>query len=162
MRLTSYDMRTPAENAALLAFIDAATSDADPGYPYGAAFIPWQETPEANRILWRYLQERRPAVIVATGGSSLLVEPLRTGRFGRLGNELHRRITVAISYRYESDPASGHIRPIRARLAGVLCAAEILSGMSSPSRSISRLACGMDCGAKPANRFSKPTPTPLP
>jgi hypothetical protein len=29
-------MRTPAEDAALSAFIDAATSDADPGYPQGA------------------------------------------------------------------------------------------------------------------------------
>ena len=44
-------MRTPPENAALLAFIDAATNDADPGYPHGAAFIPWQETPQTNRIL---------------------------------------------------------------------------------------------------------------
>lgn len=35
-------MRTPAEDAALAAFKDAATSDGDPGYPLGAAFIPWQ------------------------------------------------------------------------------------------------------------------------
>jgi hypothetical protein len=34
-------MRTPAENTALSAFMGPATSDADPGYPYGAAFIPW-------------------------------------------------------------------------------------------------------------------------
>jgi hypothetical protein len=93
-------MRTPAEKAALLAFVDAATSDAGPGYPYGAAIIPWQETPQTNRILWRYLQEGRPAVLVATDGSSMLVEPLRTGRFGRLRNELLRRITVGISCRY--------------------------------------------------------------
>ena len=33
-------MPTPAEDAALSAFIDAATSDDDPGYPHGAAFIP--------------------------------------------------------------------------------------------------------------------------
>src|SRR6188472_2851102 len=85
-------MRTPAESAALLAFIDAATSDADSGYPYGAAFIPWQETPQTNRILWRYLQEGRPVVVVATDGSSMLVEPLRTGPFSRLRNELLRRI----------------------------------------------------------------------
>jgi hypothetical protein len=32
-------MSTPAEDAALSTFIDAATSDADPGYPHGAAFI---------------------------------------------------------------------------------------------------------------------------
>jgi len=109
-------MRTSAENAALLAFIDAATSDADPGYPYGAAFIPWQETPQTDRILWRYLQEGRPAVVVATDGSRMLVEPLRTSRFGRLRNELLQRITVAISYRYGSGPAMGRIRPIRAEI----------------------------------------------
>lgn len=109
-------MRTPAENAALLAFIDAATSDADRGYPHGAAFVPWQETPQTNRILWRSLQEGRPAVVVAPDGSSLLVEPLRTGRFVRLRNELLRRTTVAISYRYGSGPAMGRIRPIRAEI----------------------------------------------
>lgn len=109
-------MCTPAENAALLAFIDAATSNADPGSPHGAAFIPWQETPLTNRILWRYLREGRPPVVVATDDSSMLVEPLRTGRFGRLRNELLRRTTVAISYRYGSGPAMGRIRPIRAEI----------------------------------------------
>jgi len=29
-------MRTPAEKAALSRFVDAATSDADPGYQHGA------------------------------------------------------------------------------------------------------------------------------
>lgn len=109
-------MCTPAENAALLAFIDAVTSDADPGYPYGAAFIPWQETPETNLILWRYLQEGRPAVIVATDDSSMLVEPLRTGRFGRLRNKLLRRIAVGISYRYGGARTTGRVRPIRAEI----------------------------------------------
>jgi hypothetical protein len=33
-------MRTPAEDATLSTFIDAPASDADPGYPHGAAFIP--------------------------------------------------------------------------------------------------------------------------
>lgn len=33
-------MPTAAEKAALLAFIDACLSDEDPGYPYGAAFVP--------------------------------------------------------------------------------------------------------------------------
>lgn len=50
-------MRTPAEDAALSAFIDTATRDVDPGYPHGAAFIPWQETPQTDHILWRYLHE---------------------------------------------------------------------------------------------------------
>jgi hypothetical protein len=110
-------MPTTAENAALLAFIEAATSDADPGYPSGAAFIPWQETPQTNRVLWRYLREGRPAVVVAADGSSMLVEPLQTGRFGRLRTGLLRRITVAISYRYERGPAMGSIRPIRAEIS---------------------------------------------
>jgi hypothetical protein len=109
-------MRTPAENAALFAFIDAATSDTDPGYPYGAALIPWQETLQTNRILWRYLQEGRSAVVFATDGSSMLVEPLRTGRFGRLRNKLLRRIAVGISYRCGGAPAVGHIRPIRVEI----------------------------------------------
>lgn len=100
----------------MLTFIDAATSDADPGYPYGAAFIPWQETPQTNRILWRYLQEGRPAVVVATDGSSMLVEPLRTGPFSRLRNELLRRIAVGISYRSGGAPTMGRTRPIRAEI----------------------------------------------
>jgi hypothetical protein len=109
-------MRTPAENVAMLAFIDAATSDADPGYPSGAAFIPWQETPQTNRILWRYLQEGRPAVVVATDGSSMLVEPLRTGHFSRLRNELLRRIAVGISYRSGGAPTMERTRSIRAEI----------------------------------------------
>ena len=59
-------MRTPAEDAALSAFRDAATRDEDLGYPHGAAFVPWQETPQTGRVLWRYLHEGRAAVIVGT------------------------------------------------------------------------------------------------
>jgi hypothetical protein len=151
-------MRTPAENAALFAFIGAATSDADLGYPYGAAFIPWQESPQTNRILWRYLQEGRPTVVVATDGSSMLVEPLRTGRLGRLRNELLRRIAVGISYRYRGAPTMGRVRPTGSRLADTLCDAETLSGLHSPSRSINRLDCGAGCGMNSANRLSKPIP----
>jgi hypothetical protein len=43
-------MPTSAEEAALAAFISAATSDDDPGYPHGAAFVPWQETPDAAEL----------------------------------------------------------------------------------------------------------------
>jgi hypothetical protein len=74
-------MRTPAGDAALSAFIDAATSDADPDYPHGAAFIPWQETPQTDRILWRYLHEGRPAVIVGTSDFDMLIEPIQLGCF---------------------------------------------------------------------------------
>jgi len=70
-------MRTPAEEAALSAFIDAATSDDDPGYPYGAAFIPLQDTPRTDRVLWGYLHEGRPVVLVGTDNSELLIEPVR-------------------------------------------------------------------------------------
>jgi len=52
-------VRTPAEEAALSAFIDAAMSDADPGYPHGAAFIPLQDTPQTDHVLWGYLRAAR-------------------------------------------------------------------------------------------------------
>ncbi|HEX3609027.1 MAG TPA: hypothetical protein VHU14_05065 [Solirubrobacterales bacterium] len=107
-------MRTPAENAALSAFIDAATSDADLGYLHGAAFIPWQETPQTDRVLWRYLHEGRPAVIVGTEDFDMLIEPIRTGRFARLRNELLQRITVEVSYRHKDAPPAADIPPVRA------------------------------------------------
>jgi hypothetical protein len=107
-------MRTPAENAALSAFIDAATSDGDPGYPHGAAFIPWQETPQTDRVLWRYLHEGRPAVIVGTEDFDMLIEPIRTGWLARLRNELLQRITVEVSYRHKDAPPAADIPPVRA------------------------------------------------
>ena len=79
-------MPTPAEDAALSAFIDAATSDDDPGYPHGTAFIPWQQAPETDHVLWRYLHEGRPAVIVGTNDVEMLIEPLRVSPLGRLRN----------------------------------------------------------------------------
>jgi len=60
-------MRTAAEEAALSAFIDAATSDGDPGYPRGTAFIPWERNARTDRLLWRYLREGRTVVLVADG-----------------------------------------------------------------------------------------------
>lgn len=107
-------MRTPAEEAALAAFKDAATSDADPGYPYGAAFIPWQDTPQTDRVLWRYLHEGRPAVIVGTGDFDMLMEPVQLGPLGRLRNELLQRITVEVSYRRKKAPPAPDIPPVRA------------------------------------------------
>lgn len=107
-------MRTPAEKAALSAFIDAATSDTDPGYPNGAAFIPWQETPQTDRVLWRYLHEGRPAVIVGTENFDMLIEPVQIGRLSRLRNELFQRITVEVSYRHKDTPPTVDIPPVRA------------------------------------------------
>jgi len=107
-------MPTPAEKAALSAFIDSAMSDIDPGYPHGAAFIPWQGTPQTDRILWRYLREGRPAVIVGTDDFDMLIEPIRTGRLARLRNELLQRITVELSYRHENAPPVADIPPVRA------------------------------------------------
>jgi hypothetical protein len=107
-------MPTPAEKAALSAFIDSATSDVDPGYPHGAAFIPWQDTPQTDRILWRYLHEGRPAVIVGTEDFDMLIEPIRTGRLARLRNELLQRITVEVSYRHKDAPPAADIPPVRA------------------------------------------------
>jgi hypothetical protein len=120
-------MRTSAENAALSAVIHAATSDADPGYPYGAAFIPWQEWPQTNRVLWRYLHEGRPAVIVGADDNDMLVEPIRTGRFGRLRNELFRRIAVEISYPHRALRRWAAFVRSEPKSAGTLCNAEHLS-----------------------------------
>lgn len=107
-------MPTPAEKAALSAFIDSATSDVDPGYPHGAAFIPWQDTPQTDRILWRYLHEGRPTIIVGTEDFDMLIEPVRTGRLARLRNELLQRITVEVSYRHKDAPPATDIPPVRA------------------------------------------------
>lgn len=109
-------MRTPAEKAALSAFIDAATSDADLGYPHGAAFVPWQENPQTKRVLWRYLHEGRPAVVVGTEDFDVLIEPVQTGRLRRLRSELLQRITVDVSYRHKEAPSAADIPPLRAEI----------------------------------------------
>ncbi len=75
-------MRTGPEEAALAAFIDSATSDVDPGYPHGAAFVPWEQGTNTNRILERYLREGRPVVLVAGDGFELLVEPPSSAEVG--------------------------------------------------------------------------------
>lgn len=106
-----------ADNShALSAFIDAATSDDDPGYPNGAAFIPWQQTPKTDRILWRYLHEGRPAVIVGTNDLEMLIEPVPVGRFDRFRNEFLRRVTVEVSYRYKEAPPARDMPPVRAEI----------------------------------------------
>jgi hypothetical protein len=107
-------MRTAAEEAALSAFVAAAASDSDPGYPNGAAFIPWQETPWTDRALWRYLHEDRPAVMVGVGDFDMLIEPLPLGRLARLRNEVLRRITVQISCRGKKTPLARGTPPVRA------------------------------------------------
>jgi hypothetical protein len=109
-------MPTPAEDAALSAFIDAATSDEDPGYPHGAAFIPWQQTPQTDRVLWRYLHEGRPAVIVGTSDLEMLIEPVKVGWFEHLRNELLRRVTVEVSYRHKEAPPARDMPPVRAEI----------------------------------------------
>jgi hypothetical protein len=109
-------MPTPAEDAALSAFIDAATSDDDPGYPHGAAFIPWQQTEQTDRVLWRYLHEGRPAVIVGTNDLEMLIEPVRVGRFEHWRNELLRRVSVRVSYRYKESPPAPDMPPVRAEI----------------------------------------------
>jgi hypothetical protein len=107
-------MRTPAEKAALSAFIDAATSDTDPGYPRGAAYIPWQETRQTNRVLWRYLRDNRPAVLVGKKDFAMLIEPIRMGRFARLRNKLLQLITAEISYRHRDTPTAAGIPRVQA------------------------------------------------
>jgi hypothetical protein len=107
-------MRTPPEDAALSAFVDAATSDDDPGYPHGAAFIAWQETPQTDRILWRYLHEGRPTIIVGTNDLEMLIEPIPLRRIARLRNEIFRRVTVEVSYRRKEAPPAPDMPPVRA------------------------------------------------
>lgn len=107
-------MRTPPEDAALSAFVDAATSDDDPGYPHGAAFIAWQETPQTDRILWRYLHEGRPTIIVGTNDLEMLIEPIPLRRIARLRNEIFRRVTVEVSYRRKEAPLAPDMPPVRA------------------------------------------------
>jgi len=101
---------TLAEDAALSAFIDAAIGDAEAGYPHGAAFVPWQRTPQTDRILWRYLREGRPAVLVGTSGLDMLIEPVQLGRFARLRDRVFRRITVEISYRAGKGSSRPNVR----------------------------------------------------
>jgi hypothetical protein len=109
-------MNTPAEEAVLSAFVDAATSDGDPGYPNGAAFIPWQETAQADRALWRYLREGRPAVMVGVRDVDMLIEPLPLGRLARLRNEVLSRIAVQISCRRKEAPLARDLAPVRAHI----------------------------------------------
>jgi hypothetical protein len=112
--MTTMDTRTPAEKAAQSVFIDVATSDANPGYPHGAAFIPWQETPQTDRVLWRYLHEGRPAVIVGTEDFDMLIEPTQASRVARIRNELFQRIAVEISFRHRDNPPAADVPPVRA------------------------------------------------
>lgn len=109
-------MTTPAEKAAYDAFVDASLSDEDPGYPYGAAFIPWQQTPDTDFVLWHYLHEGRPAVVVGTGNVELLIEPVKVGWFERLHNRFFRRVTVEVSYRYKESPPAADMPPVRAEI----------------------------------------------
>jgi hypothetical protein len=113
LRLT---MPTPAEKAAYAAFVDASLSDENPGYPYGTAFIPWQQTPDTDFVLWSYLHEGRPAVIVGTGNVELLIEPVKVGWFEHLRNGLLRRVAVRVSYRYKDTPPAPEMPPVRAEI----------------------------------------------
>ena len=70
-------MPTPAEEAAFSAFIAAAMSEEDPGYLYGAAFVPWQQTEDTLWVLRRYLDEGRPVVIVDADRVETIIEPVR-------------------------------------------------------------------------------------
>lgn len=107
-------MRTPTEEAALSTFTEAATSDEDLGYPNGAAFVAWNDDEKTGRTVWRYLHEGRPAVIVGPNDFELLLEPIRMGPWGRLRNEVTRRITVQVSYRRKEAPGAPAMPPVRA------------------------------------------------
>jgi hypothetical protein len=99
-------MRTPNQDAALAAFVNAAIGDGDQGYPHGVAFVGADDSPEAAHIAWRYLVEGRPTVLINENKAQLLLQPLRAS----LVNRLRRRIRVQVSYR-EREAGSTEASP---------------------------------------------------
>lgn len=97
-------MRTAAEETALAAFKDAATSDTDPGYPHGAAIVPWQDTALTDRVVRRYLGEGRSVVMVGTDQFDLLLEPVQPGLLGRLRKLLRRPVVRISRHRKKGSP----------------------------------------------------------
>lgn len=71
-------MPTPAEDAAYAAFVEACLSDEDPGYPNGAAFVPWQQTPVTCSVVQSYLEEGRVVVLIDADDRRVVVEPPAT------------------------------------------------------------------------------------
>lgn len=109
-------MRTPAEKAAMSAFIRVATTNANADYPDGAAFIPWQKKPQTNRVLWRYLREGRPVLMVGTKELDMLIKPVRTSHLARFRNKLIQRVAVEISCRQKDAPPATDTPPVRAEI----------------------------------------------
>ncbi|MDQ2676379.1 MAG: hypothetical protein M3Y34_06175 [Actinomycetota bacterium] len=110
-------MRTPHQDAALTAFIDAAISDEDYGYPDGAAFIGAEDTEYAARLLWRYLHEGRPTILVKDDQAEMLIHPVRLNFFRRLSDRVQGRIPVQVAYRPYPMKADDHpVQALRAEI----------------------------------------------
>jgi len=92
-------VRTPAQETALTAFIDAAKADEDYGYPHGAAFIAADDPERAAGVLWSYLQEGRPTVLVKEDRAEMLILPVRLSLYRRLADRLRGRLPVEVACR---------------------------------------------------------------
>ena len=55
-------------------------------------------------------------MIVGTSDLEMLIEPVPVGRLGRLRNEILRRVTVRVSYRYKASPPAPDMPPVRAEI----------------------------------------------
>jgi hypothetical protein len=114
MNMTTTEFR----DAALATFIDDAISDEDLGYPNGAAIVPGVPDKETALIVWRYLHEGRPAVLVGPNEMEMLIAPIQLGLLGRIRNGIFQRVTVQMSYRYKDgvgpEPSLKPVPSVRA------------------------------------------------
>lgn len=98
--------RTAAQDVALDAFITAAVSDADFGYPDGAVFVAADDPQRAGDLLWQSLQEGRPTILVHESHAEMLIAPVRLKLHRRIADKMLRRIPVAVATR--AKPVAAH------------------------------------------------------
>ena len=98
--------RTAAQEVALKAFVNAAVSDADFGYPLGAVFVAADDPEVAGSMLWKSLQEGRPTILVSETRAEMLIAPVRLKMHRRVADRFLRRIPVAVMTR--SQPVAAH------------------------------------------------------
>lgn len=100
--------RTAAQDVTLDAFINAATSDADFGYPHGAAFVTADDPEIAGHLLWLSLQEGRPTILVHESRAEMLIAPVRLKLHRRIADRFLGRIPVAVASRPQPIAAHPH------------------------------------------------------
>jgi hypothetical protein len=92
--------RTAAQQAALDAFVQGATSDEDYGYPHGAVFVAvGDDTETAGNLLWTSLHEGRPVILVKENEEQMLIAPVRLNAYRRVTDRIRGRIPVAVGSR---------------------------------------------------------------